>query len=219
MTAEKYVNEVIKKLRCSGKKRREIRWQLMEDILSETAESGNVDTVIMRMGTPDEVAGEFNENMPGEELKKFSKMKTAKTVGIVVGVVAILISLLTAAALWVLPKSYSFGKSGLFQEKTVKSHIQTVVEKVSEEDYDYLKKECNPQMEKVMSKDTMNNAKKQVSDNWGELKEWGNIYLYEMRQQGRNYVVGQVNVFYENVAVTYTITFDSDMKLAGIYMK
>lgn len=219
MTAEKYVNEIIKKLRCSGKKRREIRQQLMEDILSETAESGNVDTVIMRMGTPEEVAGEFNENMPGEELKKFSNMKTAKTVGIVVGVVAILISLLTAAALWVLPKSYSFGKSGLFQEKTVKSHIQIVVEKVSEEDYDYLKKECNPQMEKVMSKDTMNNAKKQVSDNWGELKEWGNIYLYEMRQQGRNYVVGQVNVFYENVAVTYTITFDSDMKLAGIYMK
>lgn len=219
MTAEKYVNKVVKKLKCSGAKRKEIRQQLLEDILSETAESVNVDEVIGRMGTPAEVAGEFNENMPAEELKKFSKTKTVKTVGIILGAIVIVIALLTAAALWILPKSYPFGSSGLFEEETVKSRMQVVVEKVSEEDYDYLKKDCIPEMEKVMSEDTMNKAKSQVSDNWGELKGYGNIYLFEMQQQGRNYAVGQINVTYENTAVTYTITFDEDMKLAGIYMK
>lgn len=33
------------------------------------------------------------------------------------------------------------------------------------------------------------------------------------------YVVGQVTVNYENTNVTYTITFDEDLKLAGLYMK
>lgn len=219
MTAEKYVSMVARQLKCSQTKRKEIKQQLLEDISSGLAENADVEQIIGRMGTPAEVAGEFNENMPAEELKNYSKMRTVKIVGIVIGVIAVLIAALVAAAFWLLPTSYQFGSSGLFQEDTVKSQLRFVVEKVDEEDYEALKNNCVSQMEKALSDDTMNKAKNQVSENWGELKEYGNIYLFEMKQQGHNYVVGQVNVIYENVAVTYTITFDKDMKLAGIYMK
>lgn len=219
MTAEKYVSIVAKQLKCSGTKRKEIKQQLLEDISSGLAEDADIEQIISRMGTPAEVAGEFNENMPAEELKKFSKIKTVKIVGIVIGVIAVVIAALAAAAFWLLPTSYQFGSSGLFNEETVKSQIKVVVEKVSEEDYEYLRNNCASRMRSVLSDDTMNKAKNQVSEDWGELKEYGNIYLFEMKQQGHNYVVGQVNVIYENVAVTYTITFDKDMKLDGIYMK
>lgn len=219
MTAEKYVSMVAKKLKCSGAKRKEIKQQLLEDISSSLAENEGIEQIISRMGTPAEVAGEFNENMPAEELKKFSRTKTVKIVGIVIGVIAVLIAAMAAAVIWLLPASYEFGNSGLFQEETVKSRLQFVIEKVGEEDYEALKNNCVSQMEKVLSDDTMNKAKNQVSESWGELKEYGNVYLFEMKQQGHNYVVGQVNVIYENAAVTYTITFDENMKLAGIYMK
>ena len=43
--------------------------------------------------------------------------------------------------------------------------------------------------------------------------------MSEIRQNGQRYVVVQVAVTYENVNVTYTITFDENMKLAGLYMK
>ena len=43
--------------------------------------------------------------------------------------------------------------------------------------------------------------------------------MSEIRQRGQRYAVVQVAVMYENVEVTYTITFDENMKLAGLYMK
>lgn len=219
MTAEKYVSMVAKQLKCSGAKSKEIKRQLLEDIYSELTDNTSMEQIIGRMGTPAEVAREFNENMPAEELKQFSKKKTIKFVGIIIGIIAVVIAVLTVAVFWLLPSSYQFGNSGLFNENAVKAQIRDVVDKVGEEDYEALKNNCVLQMEKALSADTMNKAKNQVSENWGELKEYGNVYLVEMKQQGHNYVVGQVNVTYENVAVTYTITFDEDMRLAGIYMK
>lgn len=219
MTAEKYVSMVAKQLKCSGAKSKEIKQQLLEDISSEMAGNVSIEQVIGRMGTPAEVAGEFNENMPAEELKKFSRIKNIKIAGIVIGVIAAVIAALSVAAFWLLPSGYQFGSSGLFNENEVKLQIRDVVDKVGEENYEALKNNCVPQMEKALSADTINKAKNQVSENWGELKEYGNVYLVEIKQQGHNYVSGQVNVIYENVAVTYTITFNEDMKLAGIYMK
>ncbi len=219
MTAEKYVRMIEKNLKCSGAKRREIRRQMLDDISSALTENIDIEQIISRMGAPAEVAAEFNENMPAEELKKFSKMKNLKIVGIVIGVVAVVIAALIVAAFWLLPVSYEFGSSGLFQEDIVKSQLRVVVEKVDKEDYEYLKDNSTPKMKKFISADAMNKAKKQISDDWGELKGYGNIYLVEIKQQGRNCVVGQISVIYENIAVTYTITFDEDMKLDGLYMK
>jgi len=219
MTAEKYVHAIEKKLKCSGAKRREIRQQMLDDISSALTENMDIEQIIGRMGTPEEVAAEFNENMSAEELKKFSKMKNFKIIGIVIGVVAVVIAAMIVAAFWLLPTYYDFGSSGLYKEETVKSQLRIVAEKVGEEDYEYLKDISTPNMKKILSADIMNKAKKQVSDDWGELKSYGNIYLVEIKQQGRNYAVGQINVIYENVAVTYTITFNEDMKLDGLYMK
>lgn len=219
MTAEKYVQLVGKKLKCSGAKRREIRRQLLDDISAEQAGGVQIEQIIGRMGTPAEVAKEFNENMSDEELKKFSRTKTFKIAGIIAGVIAVVAVLLFVAVFWLLPTSYEFGSSGLFEEDAVKAQLQVVVEKVGEGDYEYLKNISSERMKKGISDDVINKVKNQISDDWGNFNKYGNIYLFEMKQQGSNYVVGQVNVTYENVVVTYTITFNKDMKLDGIYLK
>ncbi|MCF2641866.1 MAG: DUF3887 domain-containing protein [Lachnospiraceae bacterium] len=62
-------------------------------------------------------------------------------------------------------------------------------------------------------------ARRQVGSDWGEIQSFGDFYMSEIRQRGQRYAVVQVAVMYENVEVTYTITFDENMKLAGLYMK
>ena len=46
-----------------------------------------------------------------------------------------------------------------------------------------------------------------------------NEYATEVIQNGEHYAIAQVTVSYENVNVVYTLTYDADMKLAGLYMR
>lgn len=77
--------------------------------------------------------------------------------------------------------------------------------------------EQGEQTEEILRR--MGNAKTQISDDWGNFQSWGSIYLSEVTQQGQTFAVGQATAVYEHVTVTYTISFDEDMKLAGLYMK
>ena len=48
---------------------------------------------------------------------------------------------------------------------------------------------------------------------------YGKIYSVESSQLGKTYAVVQMSVAYKNVSATYTLSFDEDMKLAGMYIK
>ena len=48
---------------------------------------------------------------------------------------------------------------------------------------------------------------------------FGTMYQAEIKQMGTTCIMTQVNVSYENVSVTYTITLDKDLRLMGLYMK
>ena len=41
----------------------------------------------------------------------------------------------------------------------------------------------------------------------------------EIKQQGTLFALVQVNAQYENTAVTFTISFDDNMQLAGFYIR
>lgn len=43
--------------------------------------------------------------------------------------------------------------------------------------------------------------------------------MQEVQQMGQSFAVCQTTVIYENVTVVYTITFDEEMNLAGLYMR
>ena len=59
----------------------------------------------------------------------------------------------------------------------------------------------------------------QIGLDWGEMQSIGTIYMAVIKQQRQQLVITQVVVVYKNVSVTYTITFDKEMNLAGIYVK
>lgn len=43
--------------------------------------------------------------------------------------------------------------------------------------------------------------------------------MVEMAQGNQHFAVGEVTVAYENVSVTYRLTYDEDMLLAGLYVR
>lgn len=215
MTVEKYVRTIVKKVKCSGKKRKEIKQQLLSDISMAQENGESLSLIMERMGTTAAVAAEFNENMPYSEVKRYKHSKGLKLGGLIL---AILI-FLCLGIYWLLPKTYEIGAEGIFKESLVKAQMQNIIEWVDDEDYSQLKEHSIPLLQSTFEGNTFSQAKATISENWGDFKSYGHFYLSQIKQQGKNYAVGQVTVTYENVSVTYTLTFDEDLNLAGIYIK
>ena len=45
------------------------------------------------------------------------------------------------------------------------------------------------------------------------------VYMAEVIQGGRHFAVGEMTVTYENVSATYRLTYDENMRLAGLYVR
>ena len=71
MTAQVYVNQIVKKVKCSGKKRKEIHRQLLADIQTEIGQGVPLDVIMLRMGEPIAIAEEFNQNLSQQEYRKY----------------------------------------------------------------------------------------------------------------------------------------------------
>ena len=75
------------------------------------------------------------------------------------------------------------------------------------------------EMQPYLTEEKMEEAKKTIGDDWGTFRNFGKTYMTEIRQNGQSFAMVQMNASYDNVSVIYTLTFDAEMKLAGIYMK
>lgn len=112
--------------------------------------------------------------------------------------------------------------------KTEESYDRAYIEALTEEiivlldaeDYKTLQeKYASDEMKSYMTKEVIEEAKSAVGNNWGQFVSNGNIYSGDVTQNGEYFIIVQVNTMYENVSVTYTITFDEDMRVAGLFMK
>ena len=66
---------------------------------------------------------------------------------------------------------------------------------------------------------SLEDIKGYVGEDWGALLNMGSAYMVEIREKGKNYAVVQINAAYENVGVTYTLTYNQEMELYGFYVK
>lgn len=219
MKAETYVDKIVKQIQCGRGKREEIRKQLLGDIKERVAAGETEEAVIAQMGTAEELAQEFNESISAKERKRSRKVKTVRNILITTLVIVGLFAIATALLYWILPKGTDVSESSIFVEEQVEAQVEEVINLLDAGEYETLARNATDQMAEVLNAEDMENAKEQIGDAWGERVQLGNIYMQEMEQQGVHYVIAQVTAAYEKENVTYTITFDEDMKLAGIYMK
>lgn len=215
MTAEKYVNTIIKHIKCSNTKRKEIRQQLLSDISAALEQGESLDAIINRMGSAKNMAREFNENLSETESKKYVKGRRIK----IVSFLAAILAMLAILTYWILPKVAKVGSGGIFEETVVEEKMKDVIEKFNQDDYETLRAESIEEMQPALTKEQMAEAKKQLSEDWGSCQSMGKVYMSEVSQMGKHYVVGEITVVYEHVSITFHLTFDEDMKLAGLYMR
>ncbi len=219
MTAEKYIQLIIKNIQCTKKRKQDIAKQLMAEIAERTSQGETIDAVIAEMGTVKEVAESFNEGISPEERKKCRRQSSAVIVVTVIVIGILLLTALGLAGYWLLPKVSDIRSSQYFQEQEVEKQVIRMIELLDNDDYAAMREVSTSQMAAVLNEDAMKSAKAQISSNYGDKISIGTIYSQEVTQQGQVMAICQVNVSYSNVAVTYTISFDKDMKLAGLYMK
>lgn len=215
MTAEKFVNAVMKKVKCGKTKKREIKQQLLSDISLAVERGETFHEIMARMGSVQEMADEFNDNFSEEERKKYTRQKRIKIVLVLAGILLFL----AAAVYWMLPKSAEIGDSGVFQQMTVEERIKEIIGQLDGNDYDALQKNAIEEMKPYLTDEMMGASKKQIAEDWGDCKSFGTVYMAEVSQKGVHMAVGEVTVAYENVSVTYRISLDEHMKLAGLYMR
>lgn len=219
MKDETYVDKIVKQMQCSKSKKEEIRKQLLGDIRERVAAGESEEAVIAQMGTVEELAQEFNESFSAKERKRSRKSRSTKMIIITILVIIGLFAIATALLYWMLPKGTDISESSTFVKEQVEARVEEVINLLDDGAYDTLAENATEQMAGVLNDEDMDAAKQLVGDDWGARVELGMIYMQEVEQQGVHYVITQVAASYENVTVTYTITFDENMKLAGIYMK
>lgn len=167
------------------------------------------------MGTAKEIADGFNENISAKEQKQYVRNKVLKIAASVAAVLAFLILLVY----WMLPKSAAIEKSKYFNKEQVEAAMKETIELLDAGDYTALQEGAILQMQPLLNEEEMAEAKELLSDDWGERRQFGAVYMTELVQGGRHFAVGEITVTYENVSATYRLTYDKDMRLAGIYVR
>lgn len=215
MNADQYVNAVARKIRCDGKRKKEIKRQLLTDLHMRLEQGEKLEEIISQMGTVQEMADGFNESISQNEQKKYRRNKVLK---IVIPIVAVLL-LLAAFACWMLPRGYAIEQSEYFDEIQVETAMKETVELLDAESYGALQENAISQMKSYLNKQEMDKVKGQLSGDWGERQQFGTAYMTEIVQGNTHLAVGEITVVYENITVTYRLSYDEEMRLAGLYVR
>lgn len=215
MTAERYVNSIVRKIRCGGKRKREIRKQLLADIHMQIEQGDLLEEVIRQMGPVKEIAESFNENMSKAENRRYLAGKCIKFLLPIVLVLCALIG----GGYWLIPRAADIGQSNCFEQEAVERKMQETITLFNAGDYEALRTEAIPQMQLHLNEEEMGKAKEQTAADWGEFQRFGTVYMQEVIQGNNHYVVGEITATYENVSVIFRLMYDENMKLAGLYMR
>ena len=84
MNVNNYVNKIVRKIKCSTARRKEIRKQLQMDIELRMQQGESLEQIMSQMGDIKEIADSFNENISAAEKKKYTLKKILTIVAVVV---------------------------------------------------------------------------------------------------------------------------------------
>lgn len=215
MNEKSYVNAITRKIKCNGKRKKEIKKQLLMDIHMRMKQGEGLEEIISQMGTVKEISDGFNETISVKEKNIYFRNKILK---ISIPILAVFIFLIFIVY-WIFPKSVDIEKSKYFSKEKVEAAMKETIVLLDEEDYTTLQKNAIPQMQSVLNADAMDDVRKIMSADWGERKQFGAAYIVELVQGNKHFAIGEITVTYENVSVTYRLTYDVDMSLSGMYVR
>lgn len=110
--------------------------------------------------------------------------------------------------------------SSEFDQNQVEEMATNVVELVNKGDAEGIQGICNDEMKQAMTDDVLNQVFDTVKE-FGEYEEVSKIDVTGINDKASNepIAVAVIKAKYADKKATYTISFDTDMKLAGLYLK
>ena len=205
----KYINQIIRRLKCSRKRREEIKRQLLSEVDEERENSTQA------LENALEIAEEFNNSFSEEEKKAYKKEKLLK----IAGMVLVLLILVAGLIWWIIPKQIWLEDSKVFDVNVVEAQSKTVLDCFDRDDYETLKEMSDDKMREFLNNHDLKSDKPLIAEDWGKREEIGKVYMVELTQKGRKSAVVQIHVQYEHANVMYTISFNRDMELQGFWMQ
>ena len=139
-------------------------------------------------------------------------MKTKKKIG--------LMSLLILVCIFTLSACGKKQLSDEFNQEKVEEAVKDVIDMVNKKDIEGIQEISNEEMKEGMTEEVLNQLFDAMKD-FGEYKEITKIDItgVENKTSNKSIALAVVKAKYENKNVVYTISFDTDMKLAGLYLK
>ena len=215
MEQKKYIKLVEKKLQCGNAKRREIKKQIESEIHQALETGESWESVQKRMGKPEAVAAGFNRNFTAEEKANAKRAKRMKKTVLAI----VIIVIVCMVAYWWMPKTKDIRNSVYFHQEEVETQAEKVIALYQKNDYEALAELASPEMVPYLTEEELDAARRFVSLDWGNFVSFGDKNTTAVLQKGQNYAFVQIHASYEKVDVLFTLIFDTDMKLAGFYMK
>lgn len=147
-------------------------------------------------------------------MKKYEMKKQAVTRKIA-GVLAVILVLAGAAG------CESAKLSDDFDKETVETAAKEVVDQLNTGDYAAIEEAFNATMTIAMQGQKLKDTLQPILDKLGEFEEISNCEVVGSKAQDtkEDLAVALINVKYAEGKVRYTISFDKDMKLAGLFIK
>lgn len=215
MDEKRYVKAIARKIKCGGKRKREITKQLLMDMQMREKQGERLEEIIARMGTVEEIADGFNENISAQEQKRYARNRVLK----IAAPIVLTLVFLGALVYWLFPKTADIGQSKYFEKEHVETVMKETVELLDAEDYPALQENATPQMQSLLNDEMRKNIQSALPGDWGGRKQFGAVYMVELIQGNKHFAVGEMTVTYENMSVTYHLTYDEGMRLAGLYVR
>lgn len=213
MNKKQYIKKVIRLLGCSRQQKRKIQLDLENDIEMALKQRESLEDIIQRMGAPEEVAREFNENMGVQPPRSHKKM--------IIIIIGILVGVGLAVFLFIrsmIPEYTDLQDSSYFQQEQVAQIMAEVILDVSPLDEQSLIERCDETMAQTLTEHSLSEALESLGE-LGNFQRITSERYVEVNQNGYICVVGEIVALYQKRSVTYTITLDQNYQLAGLYMK
>lgn len=152
--------------------------------------------------------------------KQKEKMSKKKIIILIIVILGIMLAGLIVLSNYMMPKTVPIEESTTFTKDELEVKCLAVVFALNMEDYEALQQDyADETMKEFLTKEKMDSAKEKMDVDWKANVSFGDASIVEMEQSGKLYAVAQLPVTYGDKVVTYTLTFDTDYKLAGLYMK
>jgi hypothetical protein len=106
-----------------------------------------------------------------------------------------------------------------FDKDTVEVSAKHVIEYMNSGDFDSVNAMVREDSKEILTSDVLSDAVDKTYGKAGTFLEYKDINIVGKKDKNMDYAIALVKAKYEKQSVLFTISFDSNMDVIGIYMK